>query len=86
MFLTILSMLFSQALAKSVNGGRGKVVPFKVDLTKEAEVLQLFKMIEEKFKHVDVLVNNAGLGHPDDLLTGRTDKWREMIDVSHILT
>jgi NADP-dependent 3-hydroxy acid dehydrogenase YdfG len=42
----------------------------------------MFKTIEEKFKYVDILVNNAGLGHPDDLMNGRTEKWRGMIDVS----
>ena len=71
-----------QDLAKKVVGGPGKVVPIAVDLTNEEEILQLFKTIEEKFKHVEILVNNAGLAFPDDLLTGRSEKWRGMIDVS----
>ena len=30
---------------------------------------------------VDVCVNNAGLGHDDSLLEGKTSYWREMFDV-----
>jgi len=73
-----------EELAKTVAGGKGngKIYPVKCDLTKEPEILQLFKTIEEKTKHVDILVNNAGFASPDDLLTGRTEKWREMLDLN----
>ena len=72
-----------EELAKKTTGnGQGKVYAIKCDLTKEEDIVQMFKTIEEKFKHVDILVNNAGLAHPDDLLSGRTDKWKGMIDVS----
>jgi len=74
-----------EELAKTVaaeGNKNGKIYALKCDLTKEEEILQMFKVIEEKFKHVDLLVNNAGLANPDDLLTGRTDKWREMINLN----
>jgi len=73
-----------EELAKKVaaDSKAGKIYAVKCDLTKEQDILQLFKFIEDKVKHVDVLVNNAGLANPDDLLTGRTDKWREMLDLN----
>ena len=42
----------------------------------------MFKEIEDKYKTVHILVNNAGMAKPDDLLTGETQKWKDMIDVS----
>ncbi|CAB1348965.1 unnamed protein product, partial [Coregonus sp. 'balchen'] len=33
---------------------------------------------------VDVVINNAGLAHPEPLLNGKTDGWRKMIDVKII--
>ena len=71
-------------LAASIQGlsGSGTITAIKCDLSKDEDILAMFKEIEEKFKHVDILVNNAGLGHADDLLTGRTDRWKQMLDVS----
>jgi len=73
-----------EELAKTVaaDSKNGKIHAVKCDLIKEENILQLFKFIEDKFKHVDILVNNAGLSNPDNLLTGRTEKWREMIDLN----
>ncbi|OQV18805.1 Dehydrogenase/reductase SDR family member 11 [Hypsibius exemplaris] len=71
-----------EELAKSVGNAPGKIYPIKCDLTQETEILQMFKTIEEKFKHIDVLINNAGLAHPEDLLTGNTEKWKGMIDLN----
>jgi len=74
-----------EELAKSVTAAgktNGKIYVVKCDLTKEPEILQLFKTIETTTKHVDILINNAGFASPDDLLTGRTEKWREMLDLN----
>jgi NADP-dependent 3-hydroxy acid dehydrogenase YdfG len=42
----------------------------------------LFGAIREKFGGVDVLVNNAGLGHDAPLTSGATDEWREMLELN----
>ncbi|KAG7243112.1 hypothetical protein INR49_016487 [Caranx melampygus] len=63
-------------------GLSGVLVPFKCDLTNEEEILSMFSIIKEQHKGVDVCINNAGLGHPEPLLSGKTSSWRNMLDVN----
>ncbi|XP_029963496.1 dehydrogenase/reductase SDR family member 11-like [Salarias fasciatus] len=63
-------------------GFSGVLVPFKCDLTKEEEILSMFAAIKAQHQGVDVCINNAGLGHADHLLSGRTSGWRNMLDVN----
>lgn len=57
-------------------------VPLVMDVSSEDSVVSGFAHIEERCGGLDVLVNNAGLGHQESLLSGSTQKWREMIDVN----
>lgn len=54
----------------------------KCDLRNEQEILEMFKMIKQNLGGVDVCVNNAGMANAAPLLSGETNDWREMIDVS----
>jgi len=42
----------------------------------------LFATVRERWGGVDVLVNSAGLGRDAPLTSGRTDYWREMLEVN----
>ncbi|MEO1592883.1 MAG: SDR family NAD(P)-dependent oxidoreductase [Cyanobacteria bacterium J06632_22] len=53
-----------------------------VDLTQDAQILDFFAAIQAKFGRLDVLVNNAGLGHKASLLDGATADWRNMLEVN----
>lgn len=46
----------------------GKIIPKKCDVTNEAEVLSVFKWVKDKFGHLDVFINNAGVIKSDMLL------------------
>ncbi|HEY8267246.1 MAG TPA: SDR family oxidoreductase [Xanthobacteraceae bacterium] len=61
-------------------GGVALAVP--TDVTKEAEVIALFKKALDAFSRVDILVNNAGIarGAPIEDLMLKT--WQELIDVN----
>ncbi|KAM9853841.1 dehydrogenase/reductase SDR family member 11-like [Aulostomus maculatus] len=63
-------------------GHSGVLVPFKCDLTVEEEIVTMFSAIKAQHKGVDVCINNAGLAHPDPLLSGKTSGWRNMLDVN----
>ncbi len=52
------------------------------ELRDEASILQLFGAVRERWGGVDVLVNNAGLGHDSPLMSGSTDHWRETLEVN----
>lgn len=61
----------------------GSVTAVKCDLLREANVLRLFREIESRMGHMDILINNAGTavlgGLVDDETT--TAGWRTMLDV-----
>jgi NADP-dependent 3-hydroxy acid dehydrogenase YdfG len=58
------------------------IVPFTVDLRDERQIVALFAELRGRLGGVDVLVNNAGLGHDAPLMSGATDHWREMLEVN----
>jgi NADP-dependent 3-hydroxy acid dehydrogenase YdfG len=60
----------------------GDVLPVPCDLRDEGSIDALFAAVRSKWGGVDVLVNAAGLGHEAPLTTGRTEAWREMLEVN----
>uniref|UniRef100_A0A9R1SD46 Dehydrogenase/reductase SDR family member 11 n=2 Tax=Cyprinus carpio TaxID=7962 RepID=A0A9R1SD46_CYPCA len=66
-------------------GYSGTLIPYKCDLCNEEEILSMFSAIKTLHQGVDVCINNAGLAHNEPLLSGRTEGWRNMIDVSAAL-
>ena len=44
----------------------------------------MFAAAKAQFGGIDVCVNNAGLAHDAPLLSGSTDDWRNMLEVSMI--
>ncbi len=68
------------ALAAELPEGHTMVVP--TDLRDPDSIGALFDRVRGHWGGVDVLVNNAGLGHMAPLLDGDTEQWREMLDVN----
>lgn len=69
-----------------MKGEAGSLLAVKCDLNNESEILSMFGTIKSLYGGVDVCINNAGLAHAEPLLTGETDKWREMFNVSGFLS
>ncbi|XP_047451157.1 dehydrogenase/reductase SDR family member 11-like [Mugil cephalus] len=63
-------------------GHPGVLVPFKCDLTIEEDIQTMFSAIKAQHKGVDVCINNAGLAHPEPLLSGKTSGWKNMLDLN----
>ena len=75
--------LFQKLAAECVRSNfSGTLIPYKCDLSVEEEILSMFSSIKSSYRGIDVCINNAGLAHPEPLLTGKTSGWRNMIDVS----
>ncbi len=50
----------AEAVVKKIKEKRKSSASFRADLTKESEAIALIKRVEEKFKKVDILINNFG--------------------------
>lgn len=70
--------LASECLGEGLSG---LLLPFKCDLTNEEEIVSMFSAVKQQHGGVDVCINNAGLAHPESLLSGKTSSWRNMLDV-----
>lgn len=53
-----------------------------LDVTSQDSVRAGIEAIRERFSGLQVLVNNAGLGYQESLLTGSVERFREMLDVN----
>jgi len=71
-----------ESLRAELAGAPGELSTVRADLRNEQQVLQLFATARERFGGVDVLVNNAGLGHDAPLMSGQTERWRDMLEVN----
>jgi NADP-dependent 3-hydroxy acid dehydrogenase YdfG len=60
----------------------GEILPIGCDLRDDAQITDAFAHIRSQWGGVDVLVNNAGLGHNAPLVDGETEHWREMLEVN----
>ncbi len=62
----------ADALCASLAAGGCSVMAVQGDVADEADVDRLFAQVRERFGPVDVLVNNAGIAPPEQLLTDCT--------------
>ncbi len=54
----------------------------KCDISKEAEVIDLFAMVEKKYNSLDILINNAGVRKDAVLALMKTEQWQQVIDTN----
>ncbi|XP_068086798.1 farnesol dehydrogenase-like [Anabrus simplex] len=60
----------------------GKLYAKKCDVSKEEDILALFKWIKETLGGVDILVNNAALGKDTGLTDAPTEDWKMQLDLN----
>ena len=60
----------------------GEVLPIRCDVSKESDVIEMFSVMRRTYGRLDILVNNAGMGKPASLLSGATQDWRDMFEVT----
>lgn len=83
--VTILAARSVEALEKlkaeiEADGGVAHVVP--TDVSKEADILELFRATEELAGPVDFLVNNAGIADATHLQDLSLDRWNEVLQTN----
>lgn len=72
-----------KAAAEKISAKTGKSTPFKLcNVTKEDEVQALVAQAIKDLGHVDVLINNAGLGGTVNVVDMKDDQWYAVMEVS----
>jgi len=70
-------------IAGRVAGSRGeKPLAVPCDVTVEDDVRRLFEMVAAEYGHIDVAVNNAGLGGDTPLADMTDEQWFRVLDVT----
>lgn len=69
-------------LAMELSSSAKEIIPLKTDLQKEEDILGGLETIKKRFGHIDVLVNNAGLGHFRNADELSIDEWDEIMSVN----
>jgi NAD(P)-dependent dehydrogenase (short-subunit alcohol dehydrogenase family) len=79
--LDILSQDVSQT-AKELQGGGGRVLGIKADVTHKEEIGKAVDQVLAKFGRVDILVNNAGIVKPALLEDVQDGDWDAVVNVN----
>ncbi|KAG7187981.1 hypothetical protein KM043_013937 [Ampulex compressa] len=71
-------------LASRLTSERGKLYPMACDVTKEEDILSVFRWVEEELGGADILVNNAGIIHSQPITDSTTEKLHEIMNINVI--
>ncbi|XP_055347266.1 dehydrogenase/reductase SDR family member 11-like [Paramacrobiotus metropolitanus] len=71
-----------ELVRKHETAGNGRIEAVQCDVTSEADIQRMFSHIEQRYSHVDVLINNAGIAKLGDFLTGQSEKWLDMFQTN----
>jgi len=71
-----------ESLAKEVRELGVKAHVFVGDMSSETDIIALIKQTEQEFGGIDILINNAGLGHFAPVAELSTAHWDEMFNLN----
>jgi NAD(P)-dependent dehydrogenase (short-subunit alcohol dehydrogenase family) len=60
---------------------KNSITPISLDVTSDTSISAAFTYIRETFGHLDILINNAGLGQASETLSVR-EQYRQIFDVN----
>ena len=71
-----------QQLADEIEGGGGRALAVRTDVTKEDEARALIERSNSELGRLDVLINNAGVMLLGPIQGADTEEWRRMVEVN----
>jgi len=72
----------AKSVVASLDPSGQKMMAIKVDITNETEVANAISEVINKFKRINILVNNAGISRHKPIEEMTIDIWREVIDTN----
>ena len=71
-----------ESTARELRDGGAEALPLPMDVTGESSVVQAIEALRKSVDHVDVLVNNAGVGGGQPVAGSDIARWRRTIDTN----
>jgi NADP-dependent 3-hydroxy acid dehydrogenase YdfG len=65
-----------------IEAAGGKATPVVANLRDVAQVQALVQRAADETGHLDIMVNNAGVSHPDKIADADPEGWREMLETN----
>lgn len=72
----------AEEVVSEITAAGGSAIAFQADVSKAEQVDALLNTVMEKWKRVDVLVNNAGITRDTLLLRMKPEDWQAVIDLN----
>lgn len=72
----------ADSMVEAMAAGGGKALAVYGDVSSEDDVQQAFAAAKEAFGGIDLLVNNAGIEKPFELIDMPLEEWQRVIDVN----
>jgi NADP-dependent 3-hydroxy acid dehydrogenase YdfG len=69
-------------LVKRIEERGGQALPLAVDVADEAQVREMVQRTRNTWGRVDILVNDAGVGHLGSIDGANTEEWRQMVNLN----
>jgi glucose 1-dehydrogenase len=72
----------AQRMASEIESAGAKAIAVAMDVSSESDVQRAFAVTADAFGGLDLLVNNAGVEHPYELIDMPLEAWQKVIDVN----
>ncbi|AQX06989.1 sugar dehydrogenase [Elizabethkingia meningoseptica] len=70
------------AILKEITDAGGKGIIYQCDVSKEDQVINMFRDVSTAFGTVDILVNNAGVQKDAKFIEMTLQQWQQVIDIN----
>ena len=71
-----------QQVEKQINELGGEVLSYNLNVTNEEQWKDIVKVTVEKFGHLNIVVNNAGIGTHGNIETTTFEDWKKLLDIN----
>jgi 3-hydroxybutyrate dehydrogenase len=71
-----------EATARELEGAGAHAIPVEMDVTSETSVARAIDSLRGDIPHLDVIVNNAGVGGGEPVAGSDIERWRRTIDTN----
>jgi len=72
----------AEATAKEIEDKGMESMPYELDVTRSEKVKEMVDKVLDKFKRIDILINNAGITRDNLILRLKDEEWDQVLDVN----